>query len=203
MTEGNKRVEKAELTGSAITNTIKSLEMDIRDTNYLINIINQFIQEIESGKNLKGNSYNKVKEKLVKYSEVLEIRKTTADTLKNAINNAVNQMIAYIGDDDDGVLDQTFKEEAEQKKISSLQHIENIKNKMKGLTEEFEEQKLKSIIAQENATIEDLNLLIKKLEGLTDADNRAFSVLESAMSDISKYNSKVNDIQESKISISL
>ena len=179
------------------------MTLDIRDTNYLINIINQFIQEIESGKNLKGNSYNKVKEKLVKYSEVLEIRKTTADTLKNAINNAVNQMIAYIGDDDDGVLDQTFKEEAEQKKISSLQHIENIKNKMKGLTEEFEEQKLKSIIAQENARIEDSNLLIKKLEGLTEADNRAFSILESAMSDISKYNSKVNDIQESKISISL
>lgn len=201
MTEGNKRVEKAELTGSAITNTIKSLEMDIRDTNYLINIINQFIQEIESGKNLKGNSYNKVKEKLVKYSEVLEIRKTTADTLKNAINNAVNQMIAYMEGDD--ILDQALKEGAEREKQLSQQHIANIKIEMAGLTEEADEQRLKSIIAQENATIEDLNLLIKKLEGLTDADNRAFSVLESAMSDISKYNSKVNDIQESKISISL
>ena len=190
------KVEKAELIDK-IPSIIQSLEADIEDATGLINVIDSFIREIESGKNLSGKSYNKVKEKLSKYKEVLEKRKTTANSLKTAIKSAVNQMIAYIGDDD--CIDQSLEAEINSYRSQALGYIEQIRIDLETVASKDDELKLRGQMAKQKNRVDECNYLLKKIEGLTDKDNYAYSILDSAIADISNYNSRVNDLQESQI----
>lgn len=194
------RVEKSELTNSVTTGMIQALDSDINDANSLINKIDAFITEIASGKNLKGEGYIKVKDKLSQYKTLLEKRKTTAKTLKEAISSATNKMASYIGDDYD-VLDEAKLPELNERRSQVSSNITTIASELEIATTEEAKRELNNKLAVAYEIIKVIDKEKTKIEGLSAMDNSAYSILESAKSNISGYNSAVNSVQESQITI--
>ena len=194
------KLEKVDLSSVTITGMIESLETDISDATKIITTINAFITEIETGNNLYGESYTKVKNKLSEYITMLEKRKTTADALKTAINNAINQMKSYIGDDYDG-LDEAKLPELNEIRQKAVNWVASLTEEIKAEPSEETKKELERQLYSPSELIKQTDREIAKIEGLTDADKYEYGILESAISKILEYDTTVNSLQETKITM--
>lgn len=193
------KLVKSDLTNNTLNAMIQALESDIEETNSLVNTINSFISEINTGNNLSGESYTKVKNKLLSYIDVLEIRKNTAQLLKETINSSINQMISYIGDETE--LDEAILPELIERSQKAEQSISWITQQINIETIDANKTELRRTLYATHEMLNEINKEKNKIEGLSSADNSAYSNLESAISKISKYNSAIISLQESQITI--
>ena len=217
------KVEKIDLNSTLISSMISSLEFDFNDCESLIAVIEEFITEINSSVNLKGESYKMVATKLSEYNEILEKRKLIASNLQTAIKDSNKRMVLYMDDDD--ILDTTelenLKLEIEQveqnydnAKLNYLAEQSRIKDKISqnsfansGMTlSEYNDfiygdsNYFSYLMSKYEKIILDMKKMIEKLEGLAGEDSSSYGLFDFSNSQLTAYKGLVNSLQQSSIS---
>lgn len=181
-------VNKSDL--NSVKNSLSYLETIISENNNLINVINLF--STNSKEKLKGSAYDSVRNKLELYIDALKKQNAICDNLRQNIISTNNQMINYMEEysslDDSNI-------ETVRSSITKAKSEINIINKLISQTSDSQYiAQLRTAIEALNKDIERLEKLLKKLEGLQPEDDSLKDKLSPVVSDITNYNSAVNNI---------
>lgn len=161
---------------------------------------------------LQGEQWSAVREKLNQYSIAFDMRSQAASNLSSAINDAVNMMLDYLGDD--LYIDPSKLDELKLTKSQCEQQIAELEAQMSAMTYKpikDENGKIRyikdylysagqraaaaaAIASLRNETIVELNRLITKIEGLKDIYIKAEEMISSASTGIDKFSQYVNSI---------
>lgn len=177
---------------------IASLMTDKEDAQQLINLIQNFISN--STEELKGNAYDKVRNHMSGYIDILETRIKVADSIIQSIKSANNSLIDYMEDESKLDTDELDSLKAE---LSSAQETVNSYNYRIDNYDASEETVslygLKMNRATWESRVKKLKKKIELIEGLSGADGDATGKLNESETDIANFKATVNGITNIKI----
>ena len=165
----------ASANSSAMINNIDEI---ISTSDELNNQINEFVSE--SSSNLSGKVFEIIKNNFSLYSDALMKQKQIYINLKSNILAANNEMINYM---------EGYEKIDDSKKEEIRELLNRIHANIEYLESQSKEEKpaLKGDINALYSTYNEMNKYYKKIEGLAQQDNSAFSKLSDVITDISNY----------------
>lgn len=183
---------------NASSKELVNLLKDTEDAEQLINLINDFISDSVS--ELKGNAYDRVREHLSGYVDVLETRVKIANEIIQSIHDANDYLIDYM--DGENKLDTSMLESLENDYNNCLNQIQAYDYRINNYDSSKETVSLSSIKLSRSGYEVNANKAKKKIDlikGLSSADSTASSKLNSAESDLSAFKTTINNISNIKI----
>lgn len=198
------KVIKDELLNANNSLSVKALDELSRNSTYLANIIDGFIQN--STDKLLGNCYDAIRKKLSIYSMTLKMQSKICQTIYSLLPSANNYLVGYMEDfselDDSNLSDI----EANISKIKNI--IERLRLDIKSMNmivnsdldinyndNSFNELYLNCY----NIIYKELLKLENKIKYLKDNDNIAFNKISDYSFDVTKLNNIISEIQVFKI----
>ncbi len=162
---------------------------------------------------LRGDQWDKSREKLKQYDEAMQKRMELATKLSSAINEALKILKEYLGED---LMLDTEQLPEYQKQRTICQNSIDTLNSMLNQTEEYtytgadgktytgtraryDSATIRAQITEAENTLRELDRLIKKIEGLDEVYAKAEGILKEAFADIEPFKSAVAAIKPSGI----
>ena len=177
-----------------VNNYVNSiLNNENSDTQKIIDAINDFINT--SSDTLKGSAWDKERERMSSFVTALEKRKKISSSLLNSVLSADRVMLDYLASypkiNIDGVkldfnmIDTALLDQLQTQLLNAKNSYNNILNQSPDKTHELAQQKL---------NIEACETMIKYIEELPGKDALAYSKYNEVVSELSAFNSSINDI---------
>ncbi len=199
-----------EIEAALASTTCSSLKTDSSESKDIHSSLHSFIS---ARFRLRGEQWDKVRTKLQTYDEALQQRMELATKLEEAITKALQILKDYLGED--MMLDTAQLGEYQKQRTICQNSIDTL-NHMLTETEEYSytgadgktytETRLKydsaairSQIAEAEATLKELDRIIKKIEGLDEVYAKAEAILKEAFAGIDTFKSSVEAIKPSGI----
>lgn len=192
------KVIKDELLNANNSLSVKALDELSRNSTYLANIIDGFIQN--STDKLLGNCYDAIRKKLSIYSMTLKMQSKICQTIYSLLPSANNYLVGYMED---------FSE-LDDSNLSDIEaNISKIKNIIERLR--FDIKSMNMIVNYNDNSFNELylncyNIIYKellklenKIKYLKDNDNIAFNKISDYSFDVTKLNNIISEIQVFKI----
>ena len=195
------------------SNALSSLSNDGINKNSTAVVLDDFIV---NNTTLEGLQWDMIRQKLCKYSDLFQLRTTTATALSDAIKEAIGLLIDYLGEYD--YLDTSELEEIKLSKLRCEENINTLENEMNSMitvtkvidgvetsemdykhNESTREKLLSEINYMKYNVIPEIDKLIEKLEGLGDKYLEAMSIINTAFLDVKKFDDEVKSIVPSNI----
>lgn len=195
------RIEKSDLNGGTINNIKSSLENELVDTTNLIEAINSLITE--TADDLQSPSYELVRTKLANYITILTERKNIILSLQDTIPASTKRMETFMEE-------YTYLDDSKLPNVNS--RIIELENYISSETTKYNNGAyndstgkatctLDSLIASYKTELEEKKKLKDKLTQLPSIDYATFSPINEIKTEISKYYSSTNSVQESNIKV--
>ena len=178
---------EAALSCQGVSNLVQDMEDSKKTNSCLTNFVSN------STSTLEGETWDAVRNKIGEFSEALEARCSAASALHDAITQALNMLKDYMGEDQ--MLDSSKLGDCRAQKQECENTISSLKAKLSSSTENT--SSIRSQISSAEKTLEELDRLIKKLEGLDAIYQQAQGVLESGYQEVISFSSKAS-IKSSK-----
>ncbi len=175
---------------------MNALISDQEDAQEMINAINEFVSS--STEHLKGEAYDAVRNHLLTYIPILQVRIKTATSIMEAIKSANNSMIDYMEEEsvlDTNELDQLYTEynsytATAQNRLNSANAYVTPEAKNQAMAEYEQYARLAKKVSKK----------IQLLEGLASKDNSVYGSLSSLEGEITAYKNAIGDINPIKYS---
>ncbi len=175
---------------------MNALISDQEDAQEMINAINEFVSS--STEHLKGEAYDAVRNHLLTYIPILQVRIKTATSIIDAIKSANNSMIDYMEEEsvlDTNELDQLYTEynsytATAQNRLNSASAYVTPEAKNQAMAEYEQYARLAKKVSKK----------IQLLEGLASKDNSVYGSLSSLEGEITAYKNAIGDINPIKYS---
>ncbi len=183
---------------NASSKELVNLLKDTEDAEQLIGLINDFISDSVS--ELKGNAYDRVREHMSGYIDILETRVKIANEIIQSIHDANDYLIDYM--DGETKLDTSMLESLEDDYNDCLKHIQSYDYRIDNYDASKETVSLHSMKLSRSGYEANANKAKKKIDlikGLASADSTASNKLNSAESDLSTFRETINGISNIKI----
>lgn len=187
------KVYLSEINAALSSNIIPALEADSQECGSCEAAITAYINESPS--KLKGDMWNKTREKMGIYNTALKSRVELASSLAEAIKQALTLLQEYLGEDQ--MLDTAQLPEYRKQRQICLDAIEQLTAYAQD--PKYDGAAIQAQIAQANEVLKELDRIIAKIEGLEPVYNEAMQILQEAFAKISPFESAVKDIQPSGI----
>lgn len=185
---------------SSANNSISVLENDVQDALSLSSTISNFIQ---SSSNLKGPSWDLVRNNLNEYIVVLKTRENNAENLANSIKEINNLMLASLGEYDsvntDSLNDLENQYNQLEMQINTFKYSIHDNEEKKEGTEENEKQDVSVDISSLISEKEKIHKLIMQIEEVNKAQNTAMASLQELVNSNDNYNNQTEGIVTSPI----
>lgn len=201
------KIYKDEISAALSSDIFDRLDADKQESTNLKGIVNGFISSSKA--NLTGDQYDTYRAQYELFNQALEQRIALADNLSSSIRQALQLLLDYLGEDlflDTSKLDEyIFNRNKCQKSLDRLkvmlnETIETTYTGSDGRTYTRSEKKYNSAeiqaqITLAEATLAELERIIKKVQGLDAVYAQAEGILNSAFSGISPFGSSVSAIK--------
>ena len=197
-----------DLNNGMADSTFKNLNNDNNESTKLKNSISEFTSNKDK---LKGEQWDKVKNKINEFQPLLEERGKVAEKLIESIKSAITLLKDYLGEDE--MLDTSKLEEYKEQKRKLEETIEDLKNKLnETVTEEVDDgaggtktvtkpkynaADINEQIASAEEILKELDRIIKKIEGLDEIYNKAMGIIDEAAAQISSFQANVESVKPS------
>lgn len=188
------KIVKNDLVNSNINEMISSLDLDITDTDKVIEILSSFVEETTT--ELISPSYDAARKKIESYITILNKRKEIAQNLKSAISYAVNNMNSYMEDSD--FLDDSNLQDITSKLNQVSFNLEKAYASLKDETSENYKDCINAVVSYQSL-YDELIKLKDKLVNLAPTDESAYSKVAAELSNISLYKSSVDSVTVTSI----
>lgn len=206
---------KSDLVSSNSSSMLKNLDIEMDQTNKLFQTLESF--ETSSINVLKGESFDAIRDKLLKYKEISNLRKAAIESLKTSVKSANNHLITFMEDyeklDDSKIPDLEAEIVRLNDEIAKNQNIINAtktvydyddKENVIGSHEEYvydaaTRAGAQRYIKEAEAQIKMIERELKKLRELSSQDNAALQILLGCEGAMSSYKSKSSSVRASKV----
>ncbi len=197
-----------EIDAALNSTTFDTLSTDSQESKSLEESLSSYINT--SHRKLKGDQWNKSREKMKLYSDALKTRMELAQKLGEAIKEALTLLKDYLGED--AMLDTSQYQDYLNKRTeceNSIKELQAKRNEMvavtttvNGVTQTHYEHAydvgaIDSYIQQATEVLKELNRIIEKLEGLEEVYNKAMAILEEAFAGLTPFQNSVASIKPS------
>ena len=164
---------------------------------------------------LKGEQWNKVRNKMGEYNDLLNQRGEVAGFISEKIAEAIQLLTDYLGEDE--WLDMSKLDEMKERKRRIEKEIANLESSIDSTKTVYYTNALGKTVsrqeyvysASERATmrikintlreeLQELNRLIEKTKGLKEVYEQAMQIIKVALAEAQRYNQSVNSITPSK-----
>lgn len=177
---------------------IANLMADKEDAQQLIDLLASFISN--STEELKGNAYDKVRNHMSGYIDILETRIKVADAIIQSIKGANNSLIDYM--EDEPKLD-TAELDSLKADLSSVQNlVDSYTYRIDNYDSSQEHVSLFSLKlsrSSQESRLKELKKKVELIEGLGSADGVATGKLNEVETDIASFKTTINGINNIKI----
>ncbi len=205
------KIYSDELDAALAFTTFDTLGQDSRDAASTGNQLVDFIEQ--SGAELSGEQWDAVRAKMAEFQNALGARATCAQHLGEAIQKALTMLKDYMAPDE--MLDSSKLDEYKAAKKQCEDSIESLKgmlNEMKQVSYPdpdnegeykttwvpmYDADTINAQIAVASATLQELDRIIKKVEGLDDVYKEAEALMEAAYQEVLEVSSKIASITPS------
>lgn len=206
------KIVKSDLTDGRLSNLVTMLKNEADDAGELLGALDSLSAVLQTKDAATGEIFNKVKSKIEDYKGILQVRKSTAESLASAIESGRSNMLAFMEDNDP--ID-TAEAETIRVNINRLEsEIQNARAKIYSLKYYVDElskngikktinntQYLYNLIEQNEVNLVELRKILEKIEQLPSVDSQAYSSISSLQGTISSYKSKVDGVKQSSINV--
>ena len=196
----SKQVWSAELTDANKSSSMNLLEELPNDAKNIKSKIESFIEEIGEGKPLSGDGYTAVKTKFELYIDSLKMVEQICNDLTLSVKAANGLLLGYMAG-------YTFLNDEEKNSIRiQFNNAYNIWQNAKDATVPDDDgnnipQYSDEVILSFEAEYNRLKKLLEKLEGLSKADENAYSNISNIEGKVSSILSKIDDIPNNSFSL--
>ena len=188
------RLVKSDLSDANTSRAVTNLEKDKEDTESLINVIQDFIDS--SKEVLVGDSFDAVRNHMQEYINILQTRIKIADSLLEAVKNANQTMIDYMGSED--VLDTERLDFIKQDLSMQESSLASVNAAISSYDPDKTFGSLDSLYSQRSsleANIQKLKTKIDLIEKLDAKDAAIYSTLMSSETELTGFNNTVGGVR--------
>ncbi len=188
------RLVKSDLSDANTSRAVTNLEKDKEDTESLINVIQDFIDS--SKEVLVGDSFDAVRNHMQEYINILQTRIKIADSLLEAVKNANQTMIDYMGSED--VLDTERLDFIKQDLSMQESSLASVNAAISSYDPDKTFGSLDSLYSQRSsleANIQKLKTKIDLIEKLDAKDAATYSTLMSSETELTGFNNTVGGVR--------
>ena len=188
------RLVKSDLSDANTSRAVTNLEKDKEDTESLINVIQDFIDS--SKEVLVGDSFDAVRNHMQEYISILQTRIKIADSLLEAVKNANQTMIDYMGSED--ILDTERLDFIKQDLSMQESSLASVNAAISSYDPDKTFGSLDSLYSQRSsleANIQKLKTKIDLIEKLDAKDAATYSTLMSSETELTGFNNTVGGIR--------
>ena len=188
------RLVKSDLSDANTSRAVTNLEKDKEDTESLINVIQDFIDS--SKEVLVGDSFDAVRNHMQEYINILQTRMKIADSLLEAVKNANQTMIDYMGSED--VLDTERLDFIKQDLSMQESSLASVNAAISSYDPDKTFGSLDSLYSQRSsleANIQKLKTKIDLIEKLDAKDAATYSTLMSSETELTGFNNTVGGVR--------
>ena len=188
------RLVKSDLSDANTSRAVTNLEKDKEDTESLINVIQDFIDS--SKEVLVGDSFEAVRNHMQEYINILQTRMKIADSLLEAVKNANQTMIDYMGSED--VLDTERLDFIKQDLSMQESSLASVNAAISSYDPDKTFGSLDSLYSQRSsleANIQKLKTKIDLIEKLDAKDAATYSTLMSSETELTGFNNTVGGVR--------
>ena len=185
------KVYLSEINATLSSNIIPALETDSQESKNCETAVTGYINE--SPEKLKGDMWDKTREKMGIYNTSLKTRTELGTTLAEAIKKALTLLQDYMGEYQ--MLDTDQLPEYKKQRQICLDAIEQLTAYAKD--SKYNSAEIQAQIDQANEVLKELDKIIAKIEGLDPVYNEAMQILQEAFDKIPPFENGVKDIQPS------
>ena len=188
------RLVKSDLSDANTSRAVTNLEKDKEDTESLINVIQDFIDS--SKEVLVGDSFDAVRNHMQEYISILQTRIKIADSLLEAVKNANQTMIDYMGSED--VLDTERLDFIKQDLSMQESSLASVNAAISSYDPDKTFGSLDSLYSQRSsleANIQKLKTKIDLIEKLDAKDAATYSTLMSSETELTGFNNTVGGVR--------
>lgn len=185
------KVYLSEINATLSSNIIPTLTNDSQESKTTETSVTGYIND--SAEKLKGEFWDKTREKMEIYNTSLKTRTTLGAELAEAIKKALTLLKDYLGEDQ--MLDtDKLPEYKEQRQIclDAIEQLTAYANDPK-----YNSSELQAQINQAKEVLKELDRIIAKIEGLEPVYNEAMQILQDAMAKITPFENAVKEIKPS------
>lgn len=187
------------------SNTLETLAVDANDSDKVNEILLNFIDK--SRTELKGEGWDAYRKKFTAYSNALQARKELAAVLEDAIKQANQLLRNYLGED--LMIDTSRLEEYRHNRQICENSMELLKDMLSKkdkieyvdkdgstqmMTSQLETSEIEAQMELAKSTLEELDRMISKIEGLDEVYSQAELILRSAFARIDIFRSQVESL---------
>lgn len=199
------KVYLEELEAFEKSNTLETLAVDSSDSDKVNEILLNFIDK--SRTELKGEGWDAYRNKFIAYSNALQARKELALVLEDAIKQAEQLLKDYLGED--LMIDTSRLEEYRHNRQICENSMELLKDMLSKkdkieyvdkdgstqmMTSQLETKEIEEQMELAKSTLEELDRIISKIEGLDEVYSQAELILRSAFARIDIFRSQVESL---------
>lgn len=199
------KVYLEELEAFEKSNTLETLAVDSNDSDKVNEILLNFIDK--SRTELKGEGWDAYRKKFTAYSNALQARKELALVLEDAIKQAEQLLKDYLGED--LMIDTSRLEEYRHNRQICENSMELLKDMLSKkdkieyvdkdgstqmMTSQLETKEIEEQMELAKSTLEELDRMISKIEGLDEVYSQAELILRSAFARIDIFRSQVESL---------
>lgn len=199
------KVYLEELEAFEKSNTLETLAVDSNDSDKVNEIVLNFIDK--SRTELKGEGWDAYRKKFTAYSNALQARKELALVLEDAIKQAEQLLKDYLGED--LMIDTSRLEEYRHNRQICENSMELLKDMLSKkdkieyvdkdgstqmMTSQLETKEIEEQMELAKSTLEELDRMISKIEGLDEIYSQAELILRSAFARIDTFRSQVESL---------
>lgn len=188
------RLVKSDLSDANTSRAVTNLEKDKEDTESLINVIQDFIDS--SKEVLVGDSFDAVRNHMQEYINILQTRIKIADSLLEAVKNANQTMIDYMGSED--ILDTERLDFIKQDLSMQESSLASVNAAISSYDPDKTFGSLDSLYSQRSsleANIQKLKTKIDLIEKLDAKDAATYSTLMSSETELTGFNNTVGGVR--------
>ena len=188
------RLVKSDLSDANTSRAVTNLEKDKEDTESLINVIQDFIDS--SKEVLVGDSFEAVRNHMQEYINILQTRMKIADSLLEAVKNANQTMIDYMGSED--VLDTERLDFIKQDLSMQESSLASVNAAISSYDPDKTFGSLDSLYSQRSsleANIQKLKTKIDLIEKLDAKDAATYSTLMASETELTGFNNTVGGVR--------
>lgn len=186
-------VNIADLDAANDSANITNLMKDKEDAQAVMNAIHDF--NSTSKEVLVGDSFDAIRTQLNNYAIMMQERINTADSLITAIKSANDSLINYM--DEEPKLNTDDYDEFKNLYDKALSEINSLTARINNYDSDKETSSLASLknsLTTAEVAAKKYKRLLELLDGLSNADNSAYEILNSELSELDSFKKSVGEI---------